>query len=102
MKSKSNNTKRKVSAKTAIGITKRQALKQMKKALFAFKRQIGKILKDNDLFYCVDTDIEDRVSKEIRCVNDMVFSLIEEGSLANCMMMCDLKTRKEALEFGYH
>ncbi len=102
MKSKSKKTGRKVSARTATGITKLQALKQMKKALFTFKRQVGKILKDNDLFYCGDTDIEDRVSKETRCVNDMVFSLIEEGSLANCMMMCDLMTRKEALEFGYH
>lgn len=101
MKSKSKKTKRKVSARTATGITKLQALKQMKKALFTFKRQIGKILKDNDLFYCADTDIKDRVRKGIRCVDDMVFSLTEEGSLVNCMMMCDLKTRKEALEFGY-
>ena len=96
---KKSKQKRKISARTCTGITKLQALKQMKKALWMFKREVGKILKDNDLFYCLDTDVENRVSKNIRSVDDMVFSLVDNGSLANCMIMCDLKTRKEAREF---
>ena len=83
-------------------MTKHQALEQMKKAALDFKREVAKILEDNDLFYCIDTDIKDRVSTNNRCADDMVYSLMSPRSLSGCMIMCDLKTRKEALEFGYH
>lgn len=83
-------------------MTKSQALKKMKNAASVFKKEVSKILEDNDLFYCVDTDIKDRVSTNNRCVDDMIYSLMSSGSLAGCMIMCDLKTRKEALKFGYH
>ena len=83
-------------------MTKIQALKKMKNAASAFKKEVSKILEDNDLFYCADTDIKDRVSTNNRCVDDMIYSLMESRSLVGCMIMCDLKTRKEALKFGYH
>lgn len=83
-------------------MTKSQALKEMKKAASVFKKEVSKILEDNDLFYCIDTDVKDRVSTNNRCVDDMIYSLMESGSLVGCMIMCDLKTRKEALKFGYH
>ena len=98
---KKTKKKRTISAKTRTGITKLQALKQMKKAYWIFRQEVAKILNDNDLFYCIDTDIKNRISSKNRCVNDMVFSLANTGSLANCMIMCDLKTREEAKEFGY-
>jgi hypothetical protein len=94
-----NNT---ISAKTCTGITKLEALNQMEKATSAFKQEIAKILNDNDLFYCVDTDIKNRVSEGNRCVDDMVYSLLSEKSIVHAMIRCDLKTRKEALEFGYY
>lgn len=94
--------KRTVSARTKTGITKLQALNQMKKATSAFKKEIAKILKDNDLFYCADTGFENRVSNRNRCVNDMINSLLREKWIAHNMLLGDLKTRKEALEFGYY
>jgi hypothetical protein len=94
--------KRTISARTSIGITKLQALKQMEKAASTFKKEIAKILEDNDLFYCVDTDIKNRVSKGNRCVDDMVYSLLSKKTIVHAMIKCDLKTRKEALEFGYY
>jgi hypothetical protein len=94
--------KRTISTRTRTGITKLQALEQMKKATSAFKKEIAKILEDNDLFYCVDTDIKNRVSKTNRCVDNMVYALLSEKSIVHAMIKCDLKTRKEALEFGYY
>ena len=83
-------------------MTKSQALKEMKKAAAVFKKEVSKILEDNDLFYCIDTDVKDRVSTNNRGVNDMIYSLMSRRSLVGCMIMRDLKTRKEALKFGYH
>lgn len=94
--------KRTISARTRTGITKRQVFNQMKKVTSAFKKEITKILEDNDLFYCVDTDIKNRVSKTNRCADDMVYALLSGKSIVHAMIMCDLKTKEEALEFGYY
>ena len=94
--------KRTISARTRTGITKLQALKRMENVASAFKKKIAKILEDNDLFYCVDTDIKNRVSTTNRCADDMVYALLSEISIVHSMIRCDLKTRKEALEFGYY
>lgn len=93
--------KRTISTRTCTGITTLQALKQMEKAAFVFRKEVSKILKDNDLFYCTGTDIKNHVSNNNRCVDAMLFSLIRKKSIAHDMIMCKLKTRKEALEFAY-
>lgn len=85
-------------ARTKLGITKCQALKQMKKLYFEYERAIGKVMKENDLYYAYNRDVNDRVRRGVRSIRDMAFVLSTSGSLAHSMIMCDLKTRAETEE----
>lgn len=91
-------TTKKISSRTKLGITKLQALKQMKKLYFEFERAIGKIMHENDLYYVNNRDIERRVSRKIRSIKDMAYVLSSGGTIRHSFIMCDLKTRSETEE----
>ena len=42
--------------KTIKGLTKVQVMKQLKSIAYAYQKEVGKILKENDMFYCDDWD----------------------------------------------
>ena len=87
--------------RTCTGITKLQALKQLKHAAALYKKEVAKILRDNDLFYCEDVAWKNRITNCNRSVDNMINILIDESADYDWLKHF-LMTRKEALEAGFY
>ena len=94
--SKKRSTKR---IKTIKGLTKVQVMKQLKSVAHAYKKEVGKILKENDMFYCNPRECMEEYLRDCsRGVNDVASALCRHGTIQRAYLDVDLMTRQEMLE----
>ena len=85
--------------RTVKGLTKVQVMKQLKSIAHAYQKEVGKILKENDMFYCEDWDyMEEYLRNCSRGIRGVAGALCGYGTMRRSMLKCDLMTRKEMLE----
>ena len=85
--------------RTVKGLTKVQVMKQLKSVAHAYKKEVGKILKENDMFYCNPWEcMEEYLRNCSRGVNDVASALCRHGTMQRAYLDVDLMTRKEMQE----
>ena len=95
---KKATTKRSIH-RTVKGLTKAQVMKQLKSIAYAYQKEVGKILKENDMFYCDDWDfMEEYLRNCSRGVYGVANALCRYGTMQHARLKSSLMTRAEMLE----
>lgn len=87
------------SHRTIKGLTKTQVMKQLKSVAYAYQKEVGKILRENDIFYCDDWSLMKKyLRNSSRGVRDVAIALCRYRTIQRAKLSTDLKTRTEMLE----